>query len=176
MVSPGDTVICAVSGGADSMALLWGMYLLQEKLQIRLEAAHFNHHLRGAESDDEEAFVRDFCGQFQIPLWVGEGNVVSGEKGLEAAARDARYGFLKTLSGKVATAHTADDNSETVVMHLIRGSGLNLDSSGSFQNARLTAADIQFLPGNPYLCRAILDLSANRPGCPKAMEKLPIRK
>ena len=124
MVSPGDTVICAVSGGADSMALLWGMYLLQEKLQIHLEAAHFNHHLRGAESDGEEAFVRDFCGQFQIPLWVGEGNVVPGEKGLEAAARDARYGFLKTLSGKVATAHTADDNSETVVMHLIRGSGL----------------------------------------------------
>ena len=47
MVRPGDTVICAVSGGADSMALLWGMYLLKEKLGIRLEAAHFNHKLRG---------------------------------------------------------------------------------------------------------------------------------
>ena len=59
LVQPGDTVICAVSGGADSMALLWGMWLLQEKLQIRVEAAHFNHNLRGAESDRDEQFVRD---------------------------------------------------------------------------------------------------------------------
>ena len=51
MLRPGDTVGCAVSGGADSMALLWAMYLLKEKLQIQLEAAHFNHGLRGAESD-----------------------------------------------------------------------------------------------------------------------------
>ena len=124
MVSPGDTVICAVSGGADSMALLWGMFLLKEKLGFRLEAAHFNHQLRGEESDSDAEFVRKFCDFHDIPLHLGSGNVVSGAKGLEAAARDARYAFLRSLKGTIATAHTADDNAETVLLHLIRGSGL----------------------------------------------------
>lgn len=124
MIYAGDTVICAVSGGADSMALLWSMYLLREKLQIRLEAAHFNHGLRGEESDRDARFVRQFCADYGIVLHEGSGPVVAGEKGLEAAARDARYGFLDSLPGKIATAHTADDNAETVLMHLIRGTGL----------------------------------------------------
>ena len=124
MLQPGDTVTCAVSGGADSVALLFGLYLLREKLQIDLRAAHFNHHLRGEESQRDEDFVRDFCAGYGIPLTVGQGNVVVGEKGLEAAARDARYAFLATLPGKIATAHTADDNGETVLMHLVRGTGL----------------------------------------------------
>ena len=124
MVQPGDRVFCAVSGGADSMALLWAMYLLRDKLQIRLSAAHFNHHLRGEESDGEEAFVRQFCHDFDIPLVTDGYPVVAGEKGLEAAAREARYAFLRTLPGKVATAHTADDNAETVLLHLVRGTGL----------------------------------------------------
>ena len=124
LISPGDTVFCAVSGGADSMALLWGMYLLAEKLDIRVSAAHFNHHLRGEESQADAQFVRDFCARYAIPLRVGSGHVTPGEKGLEAAAREARYAFLESLPGKVATAHTADDNAETVLMHLIRGAGL----------------------------------------------------
>ena len=65
MVQAGDTVICAVSGGADSMALLWAMHSLKDKLEISVEAAHFNHHLRGEESDGDEAFVKLFvavCG------------------------------------------------------------------------------------------------------------------
>ncbi|MBO5892313.1 MAG: tRNA lysidine(34) synthetase TilS, partial [Oscillospiraceae bacterium] len=124
MVCPGEQVYCAVSGGADSMALLWGLYLLKDKLQIRLSAAHFNHNLRGEESDADEAFVREFCDRFEIPLTVGRGSVTPGKKGLEAAARDARYAFFATLSGKLATAHTADDNAETMLMHLIRGTGL----------------------------------------------------
>lgn len=124
MVSPGDSVTCAVSGGADSMALLWGLYLLREKLGITLKAAHFNHQLRGEESKRDEDHVREFCARFDIPLTVGSGTVRPGKKGLEAAARDARYAFLKTLPGKIATAHTADDNAETVLMHLVRGTGL----------------------------------------------------
>ena len=124
LVIPGEQLVCAVSGGADSMALLWGAYLLKDMLGITLSAAHFNHGLRGAESDRDEAFVREFCDRFEIPLFVGSGNVVAGKKGLEAAARDARYGFLNTLPGKIATAHTADDNAETVLMHLVRGTGL----------------------------------------------------
>ena len=124
LIHPGDSIICAVSGGADSMALLWAMYLLKDEWQLELSAAHFNHHLRGAESDRDEAFVREFCEGYGIPLHVGSGNVVTGPKGLEAAARDARYAFLRSLPGKIATAHTADDNAETVLMHLVRGTGL----------------------------------------------------
>ena len=124
MIMPGDTVICAVSGGADSVALLFAMYLLKDKLDIRLEAAHFNHRLRGRESDEDEAFVRELCGRYDIPLHVGSAEVRLGKKGLEAAARDARYAFLRSLDGKIATAHTADDNAETVIMRMIRGTGL----------------------------------------------------
>ena len=124
MVQPGDTLICAVSGGADSVALLFACYLLKEKLDITLEAAHFNHHLRAEESDRDEAFVRQLCDRYDIPLHLGGAAVVPGKKGLEAAARDARYAFLRSLSGKIATAHTADDNAETVLMHLVRGTGL----------------------------------------------------
>ena len=124
MISPGDTVVCAVSGGADSVALLFAMYLLKEKLGITLEAAHFNHHLRGEESNRDEAFVKDLCNRYDIPLHLGGGEISPGKKGLEAAARDARYAFLRSLDGKIATAHTADDNAETVLMHLVRGTGL----------------------------------------------------
>ena len=124
MIQPGDTVVCAVSGGADSVALLWSLYLLKDKLGITLEAAHYNHHLRGEESRRDEDFVRDFCAGFHIPLHLGGGIVVSGEKGLEAAARNARYAFFDTLPGKIATAHTADDNAETLLMRMVRGTGL----------------------------------------------------
>ena len=124
LIAPGDTVICAVSGGADSVAMLFALYLLREKLGITLEAAHFNHNLRGEESLRDETFVRELCARYEIPLHVASGEIRSGKKGLEAAARDARYAFLESLPGKIATAHTADDNAETILMHLVRGTGL----------------------------------------------------
>lgn len=124
LMAPGDTVICAVSGGADSVAMLFALYLLREKLGITLEAAHFNHNLRGEESLRDETFVRELCARYEIPLHVASGEIHPGKKGLEAAARDARYAFLEGLPGKIATAHTADDNAETILMHLVRGTGL----------------------------------------------------
>ena len=124
LLSKGDHVVCAVSGGADSMALLWALYLLRDSYALQLSAAHFDHGLRGAESDADAAFVEQFCKDYGIDFHLGRGTVVAGSKGLEAAARDARYAFFQTLPGKIATAHTADDNAETVLMHLVRGTGL----------------------------------------------------
>ena len=124
LLASGDRIVVAVSGGADSVALLFALYLLRDELGITLEAAHFNHRLRGAESDRDEAFVKSLCGRFDIPLHLGFGAIQPGKKGLEAAARDARYAYLRSLPGKIATAHTADDNAETVLMRMIRGTGL----------------------------------------------------
>lgn len=124
LIQPGDQIVCAVSGGADSVALLFALFLLRDSIGFTLSAAHFNHCLRGSESDRDETFVRQFCEQLNIPLHVGKTPVVAGKKGLEAAARDARYSFFGSLSGKIATAHTADDNAETVLMHMVRGTGL----------------------------------------------------
>ena len=167
MIRPGDTVTCAVSGGADSVALLFGLYLLREKLSIDLRAAHFNHHLRGEESDRDEQFVRQFCDRYDIPLTVGEGNIVSGKKGLEAAARDARYAFLRTLPGKIATAHTADDNAETVLMHLVRGTGLKglggiAPVNGPFIRPLLTVTRQQVESFVQEYCLSFVEDSSNK--------------
>lgn len=126
LVSPGDRVICALSGGADSMAMLWFFLQYREALGITLAAAHYNHGLRGAESDRDEAFVRDFCEKHAVPLFLGRGTVTPAGKGPEAAAREARYRFFAGLDPdtKIATAHTANDNAETLLLHLLHGTAL----------------------------------------------------
>ena len=129
LFSAGDRVVCALSGGADSMAMLWCLHSLQAGLGITVSAAHFNHRLRGAEADRDEAFVRAFCKAHGIALTVGSADVAQYAKdrgqSLEEAARECRYAFLQALPcDKLATAHTADDNAETVLLHLLRGSGL----------------------------------------------------
>ena len=128
MTEPGDTVVCAVSGGADSVSMLHVLLSLQDTLGIRVEAAHFNHHLRGAESDRDEAFVRQLCALLGVPLHTDGGDVqaraAQTHESLEEAARKLRYAFFDTLPGLVATAHTQDDNLETVLLNLTRGTGL----------------------------------------------------
>ncbi len=128
LFSPSEEVCCAVSGGADSMALLWCLHTMQEDLDIRVSAAHFNHKLRGEEAERDEAFVREFCHAHSIPLHVGSEDVAAYAKakglGIEEAARLCRYRFFDSLDCKIATAHHADDNAETILLHLLRGSGL----------------------------------------------------
>ena len=128
LVRPGETVICAVSGGADSVAMLHVLLRLRDELGITVEAAHFNHRLRGAESDRDEEFVRTLCQAWDVRLHTGSGDVFAraGETGesVEEAARKLRYAFFDSLGAAVATAHTADDNLETVLLNLLRGTGL----------------------------------------------------
>ena len=122
---PGDTVVCALSGGADSVALLHGLLAVKEECSIHVTAAHFNHCLRGEESDRDEAFVRELCAQWGVELTVGRGDPRSlSGKSLEEAARELRYAFLLSQPGLVATAHHGDDQVETVLLNLLRGTGL----------------------------------------------------
>ncbi len=122
-------ILCAVSGGADSMYLLCRL----RELGYPVAAAHYNHGLRGAESDRDEAFVKDFCEKNAIPFISEKGDAgafAAREKlGVEAAARSLRYAFLERAADElgaavIATAHTAGDNAETVLLHLARGTGL----------------------------------------------------
>ena len=113
------------------MALLHGMCALAAELNITVSAAHFNHQLRGAEAQRDADFVQDYCTSHSIPFFLGHADVsayaASHSLGIEEAARKKRYEFLLGLDprAKIATAHTAEDDLETVLMHLIRGSGLH---------------------------------------------------
>lgn len=131
LIPPGSKVLCAVSGGADSMCLL---HMLSQREDMALVAAHFNHQLRGEESDRDEAFVRDVCARWNIPLTVGRGDVkaFSEREGLslEEGGRILRYAFLEGAAQTegcdlIATAHNADDNLETMLLNLTRGAGLS---------------------------------------------------
>lgn len=129
LLERGDDVTVALSGGADSVALLWVLRTLAPALGIGLRAAHFHHGLRGAEADRDADFCRSLCADWGIPFSLGRGDVAdraaqSGES-LEEAARVLRYDYLcRVAPGKLATAHNADDNAETILLHLLRGTGL----------------------------------------------------
>lgn len=125
LAQPGDTVVCALSGGVDSVVLLHGLLSVRQDLDISVTAAHFNHCLRGEESDADEAFVRQLCARWNVPLAVGRGDPrrCTG-KSLEEAARDLRYAFLMAQPGLIAAAHHGDDQVETVLLQFLRGTGL----------------------------------------------------
>ena len=129
---PHGGVLCAVSGGADSMCLLHWLKSREAELDIRVYAAHYEHGLRGEESLRDCAFVEAYCRERGIPCTVEHGDVrgyaARHGLGLEEAARALRYDFLERTAdalgcGRIATAHNADDNAETLLLHLVRGSG-----------------------------------------------------
>ncbi len=124
-----DSVLVAVSGGADSVALL---HMLREEGR-ELAAAHYNHGLR-PEADADEAFVKTLCEDWGIPFTAGRGDVAAEAArrgaGVEETAREMRYAFLEPVRSerglcRIATAHNADDNAETVLLNLVRGAGLS---------------------------------------------------
>jgi tRNA(Ile)-lysidine synthase len=132
LMAAGDRVCVAVSGGADSVALLRVLLQLQTELGIVLGVAHFNHGLRGEDSEADQAFVADLARQHGLELFAGGGDVrayaASGKLSIEAAGRKLRYRWFARLADEqrfdsVATAHTLDDQAETVLLKFLRGAG-----------------------------------------------------
>jgi tRNA(Ile)-lysidine synthase len=125
------TVLVAVSGGGDSVALLRAMAALKTGGEGRLCAAHLNHRLR-PDAEGDERFVVDLCRRLGVTCEVGHvdaGRLAASRNGIESAARTARYGFLEETAGRlgarfVATAHTADDQAETILHRVVRGTGI----------------------------------------------------
>lgn len=131
MLRQGDTVTAAVSGGADSVALLDFLCSLSN-YDLKIRACHLNHCLRGAESDRDEQLVRTMCKEYGVPLEVRRVEIkpIARERGtsIETTARAERYAFFdelaKKTNGKIATAHTLSDTAETVLLNLSRGTGI----------------------------------------------------
>lgn len=130
MLERGDRVIAAVSGGADSMALLCFLLEIKEEYSLSISVCHVNHLLRGEEADRDQNFVRDFCDKNAIPFYLLRCDVSSLAKergiGFEECGRDVRYEFFtktaeKLGGAKIATAHTLSDCSETLIFNLARG-------------------------------------------------------
>lgn len=125
-----DLLLLALSGGPDSVALLHVLRGLQPRLGFRLAAAHLNHRLRAAESDRDEEFVRELCAGLNVELVVEQASGLDPvASNLEERARQARYEFLARAACRlgapyVATAHHADDQAETVMLRLLRGTGV----------------------------------------------------
>jgi tRNA(Ile)-lysidine synthase len=154
----GKNLLVAISGGADSVALLRGLLQLQPALNLTLRAAHLNHQLRGADADADAAWVRSLCERFNVPCEIVTVPVrelaEQTRRGLEETARDARYDFLRSTAARhhcdvVATAHTADDQAETVLHHILRGTGLTglrgMEWSRSLENATPPGASLRLI-------------------------------
>jgi tRNA(Ile)-lysidine synthase len=133
MFNKGDKVIVAVSGGPDSICLLHVLYSLKKQLNIELCAAHVNHCLRGDESDKDEIYVKKFCENLNIEFRsksVDINKIVETQNiSCESAGRNARYDFFNSLkeelnAQKIAIAHNSNDQAETVLMRIMRGTGL----------------------------------------------------
>ena len=133
MISQGESIVVGVSGGADSVALLHILLQFKDKWNLSLIVAHVNHGLRGEESDSDQRFVEDLCQWWNVPCRVEKADISAlsraAGQGVEEFARGFRYAFFQQtaphpVNGKIATAHTADDNAETVLLNLTRGSGV----------------------------------------------------
>ncbi len=172
---PGNgRLVVAVSGGPDSVCLLHLLITLREELHLELHIAHLNHRLRGAESDADAQYVAQLAARFGVTATIAGRDVKAYQAGqhqsLEEAAREVRYTFLAEVAraigaDRVAVGHTADDNVETVLMHLIRGSGTRglcgLQPVTQWQHAAgsLTAAPSELWQAGLTIIRPLLGIS-----------------
>ncbi len=133
LINPGEKMVVGVSGGADSVCLLHILSKWHQKLGISLHIAHLNHQLRGAESEADAEYVTNLARRFDMPATIESYDVKSYKAkkrcSLEEAAREVRYEFLARVAKKIGTkivavGHTRDDHIETILMHLIRGTGI----------------------------------------------------
>ena len=133
LIPAGETVLVAVSGGADSVCLLHLLTKLQTELGIKLHAAHLNHKLRGSEAEEDAWYVANLVDKLGISITLDTRDVAAfraqNRCSLEEAAREVRYSFLAHLASSLGASHTAvghtrDDQVETILMHLLRGSGI----------------------------------------------------
>jgi tRNA(Ile)-lysidine synthase len=162
ILKAGDRVGVAVSGGADSMALLRLLLELRKELGIVLSVVHFNHKLRGSESDGDEQFVAELAQRHKLELFSESGEVAAhaAEKhlSLETAAREMRYRYFQGLLSegglnRIATGHTLDDQAETVLLKIVRGAG-GRGLAGIYP--RLPVACSQFSDGSASIVRPLL--------------------
>ncbi len=134
MIKKGERILAAVSGGADSVCMLHALSRLKNSLGFDIYCAHLNHGIRGEAADNDEKFVIELCGKLGVPIFTKTVDVIglAKEKKLttEEAGRLARYTFFEELSkrygiAKTATAHNKNDNAETVLMRILRGTGID---------------------------------------------------
>jgi len=133
LISPEEIVVVGVSGGADSVCLLHVLAKWQKGLGIKLHVAHLNHRLRGVESEADAKYVSNLAGSLGIPITIDRQDVaayrIERNLSVEEAARELRYAFLAKVArevgaNRIAVGHTRDDQVETILMHLLRGTGI----------------------------------------------------
>lgn len=131
LIEKGDSVVIGVSGGPDSITLLDILLKIKDKINFNIIVAHINHMIR-IDAIEDQKYVENYCKEKNIPCYVLQEEVEKIAKnqkiGTEEAGRNLRYKFFneileKTKSNKIATAHTKNDNAETVLMNIIRGTG-----------------------------------------------------
>ena len=134
LIQPGESIVVGVSGGADSVCLLHILAKWQNEVDIKLHVAHLNHRLRGAESDGDAEYVANLAASLDVPVIVGKRDVADYRSkrncSVEEAARELRYNFLAKVASDagarwVAIGHTRDDQVETILMHILRGTGIS---------------------------------------------------
>lgn len=179
LIDKGDTVLCAVSGGADSICLLHVMLALKEELDLKIAVANVNHLIRGEESDRDSDFVKKVCGDYGVECYYREYNVteIARERkiGEEECGRILRYEFFEEVSqslgnAKIATAHNLDDCAETVLFRMARGSSpAGLEGiRHSRQNIIRPLLDVKRCEIEKYLCEN------NQKWCEDSTNALPI--